>query len=38
MKETGLKESVIFFSVGFNPVDTNDILDVHKYLMKKNII
>ena len=27
-------EAVIFFSVDFNPIDTNDILDIHKYLMK----
>ena len=24
-----------FFSVDFNPIDTNDVLDVHKYLMKE---
>ena len=23
-----------FFSVDFNPIDTNDILHIHKYLMK----
>ena len=23
-----------FFSADFNPIDTNDILDIHKYLMK----
>ena len=23
-----------FFSVDFNPIDANDILDIHKYLMK----
>ena len=22
------------FSVNFNPIDTKDILDIHKYLMK----
>ena len=27
----------IFFSVDFNPIDSNDILDIHKYLMKKHI-
>ena len=26
MKKTGLKGIIIFF-VGFNPIDTNDILD-----------
>ena len=34
MKTTGLKEAVKFFSVDFNPIDTNQILDIHKYLMK----
>ena len=26
---------LIFFSVDFNPIDTNDVLDIHKYLMKR---
>ena len=30
MKKTGLKGSVKIFSVDFNPIDTNDILDIHK--------
>ena len=34
MRKTGLKGILNFFSVGFNPIDTNDILDTHKYLMK----
>ena len=34
MRRTVLKEAVKFFPVGFNPIDTNNILDVHKYLMK----
>ena len=34
MKKTGLKGSVKFLFVDFNPIDTNDILDIHKYLMK----
>ena len=34
-KKTGLKGSVNFFSVDFDAVDTNNILDVHRYLMKK---
>ena len=29
---------VKFFSVDFNPIDTNDILDIHKYLMERNMI
>ena len=33
-KKTGLKGVVNVFSVYFNPIDTNDILDIHKYLMK----
>ena len=32
MKKTGLERSVRFFSVNFNPIDTN--LDIHKYFMK----
>ena len=24
-----------FYSVNFNPIDTNDILDIHNYLMKR---
>ena len=35
MKKTGLKGVVKLFSLDFNPVDTNDILDIHKYLMKR---
>ena len=35
MKKTGLKESAKCFSLGFNPIDTNDILDIHIYLMKE---
>ena len=34
MKKTGLKGIVTFFSIDFNPTDTKDILDIHKYLMK----
>ena len=29
MKKTGLKRSVNFFFVDFNPIDTNGILDIH---------
>ena len=35
MKKIGLKGVVKFFSADFNPIDTNEILDIHKYLMKK---
>ena len=34
-KETALKESVKFFSAEFNLIDTNDVLDIHRYLMKR---
>ena len=35
IKKTGLNGVVNFFSVDINPIDTNDILDIHKYLMKR---
>ena len=35
MKKTGLKGVVKFFSVDYNAIDTNDILDIHGYLMKE---
>ena len=34
MKKTRLGGVVKLFSIDFNPIDTNDILDIHKYLMK----
>ena len=34
LQKAGLKKSK-FFPVDFNPIETNDILDIHKYLMKK---
>ena len=34
MKKTGLKHVVNIFFVDFDPIDTNNILDIHKYLMK----
>ena len=33
-KKTGLKGVAHFVSVDFNPIDTNDVLDIHRYLMK----
>ena len=33
-KNTGLKEIAEFLSVDFDPIDTNDILDIHRYLIK----
>ena len=35
MKKTELKGVLIFLCVEFNPIDTNNILDIHKYLMKR---
>ena len=35
IKKTRLKESANFFSVDFNPIDTNAILETYKYLMKQ---
>ena len=35
MKKAGLKGVVTFLTVDFNPIDNNDILDIHKYLMKR---
>ena len=32
--KTELKGSVKYFSVDFNLFDTNDILEIHRYLMK----
>ena len=26
-----------FFSADFNPIDTNDVLHIHKYLIKKTV-
>ena len=38
MKKAGLKGSVHFFSVDFNPNNTNDISNIHQYLLKKHSI
>ena len=35
MKKAELKGSLRFFSVDFNPIDTTDVLEIHKYLVKK---
>ena len=34
MIKSRLKGIVKFLSVDFNPIDANDVLDIHKYLMK----
>ena len=36
MEKTGLQGMINVFSVDFNPIETNDIVDIHKYLMKGN--
>ena len=35
MRKMGLKGVKSFVSVHFTPIDANDILDIHKYLMKR---
>ena len=34
IKKNRMKRKCKFFSVDFNPFNANDILDMHKYLMK----
>ena len=36
MKKTGLYGYVYDFSVDYDAITADDILDIHKYLMKKN--
>ena len=36
MKKNGLNGYVYDFSVDYNAIAVADILDIHKYLMKKN--
>ena len=38
MKKTGLKGYFYNFSVDYNTIAAADILDIHKYLMKKHNI
>ena len=38
MKKTGLKGIVKVFSVDCNSIDTNDILEINRYLMQKSNI
>ena len=38
MKKTGLKDYVYDFSVDYDAIAVSDILDILKYLMKKNEI
>ena len=37
MKRTEFNGYVYDFSVGYDATDIDDIVDIHKYLMKKNI-
>ena len=36
MKKTGLNEYVYDFSGDYDAIVADDLLDIHKYLMKKN--
>ena len=38
MKKTGLNGYVYVFSVGYDAIAVDDILNIHKYLVKKNNI
>ena len=38
MKKTGLNEYVYNFSVDYDAIPVDDILDIHDYLVKKNDI
>ena len=38
MKKTGLNRPVYDFSVDYDAIAVDEILDIHKYLMKKNNI
>ena len=38
MKKTGLQGCIYDFSVDYDAITISDILDIHKYLMKKNEI
>ena len=36
MTKTGLSGYVYYFSVDFDVIAVDDVLDIHNYLMKKN--
>ena len=38
MKKAGFNGYIYDFSVDYDSIDVDDILDIHKYLMKKNDI
>ena len=35
IKKAALKEVLKVFSVDYNAIDINDLLDIHRYLMKE---
>ena len=37
-KDTGLYRNVYGFSIDYSAITNDEILDIHKYLMKKNNI
>ena len=38
MRKTGFTGYVYDFSVDYDPIDVDDIKDIHQYLMEKNSI
>ena len=38
MKNTGLNGYVYDFNVNYDAIAVDDILDIHKYIMKKHVI
>ena len=36
MKKTGFNDHIYDFSADYDSIDVDDILNIHKYLMKKN--
>ena len=36
MKKAGFNGYIYDFSIGYDAINVDDILDIHKYLMKKN--
>ena len=37
MKKTGLYGTVYYFSADYGAISVDDILSIHKYLIKKNV-
>ena len=38
MKKNEIKSKCKFFLVDLNPIDTDDVLDIYIYLIKKNTV